>query len=37
MHGIGKPSEIARAAVLLASIERSRITGSTLYVDGVWH
>lgn len=34
MRRIGKPSEIARVAVFLASKEASYITGTTLYVDG---
>lgn len=34
MHRIGKPSEIARVAVFLASTDASYITGTTLYVDG---
>ena len=34
MHRIGKPSEIAKVAVFLASADASYITGATLYVDG---
>lgn len=34
MHRIGKPTEIARVAVFLASNAASYITGTTLYVDG---
>ena len=34
MHRIGKPSEIAKVAVFLASTDASYITGTTFYVDG---
>jgi len=34
LHRIGKPEEVARAAVFLASEEASFMTGSAIYVDG---
>ena len=34
MNRIGKPSEIAKVAVFLASADASYITGATFYVDG---
>ena len=34
LHRIGKPEEVARVAVFLASDEASFITGSAIYVDG---
>ncbi|KRK58181.1 glucose-1-dehydrogenase [Fructilactobacillus fructivorans] len=34
MHRIGKPSEVAAAAVWLASDQASYVTGVSLYVDG---
>lgn len=34
LHRIGKPEEVARAAVFLASEDASFITGSAFYVDG---
>jgi glucose 1-dehydrogenase len=34
MHRIGNPSEIAKVAVFLASMDASYITGATFYVDG---
>lgn len=33
---IGKPEDIAAAAVFLASDEADYVTGTTLYVDGGW-
>lgn len=33
---VGKPEEVAAAAVFLASEEASYVTGATLYVDGGW-
>lgn len=36
LHRIGKPEEVAAAAVFLASEEASYVTGATLYVDGGW-
>ena len=34
MHSIGRPEEIAKIALFLASSEASYITGTTIYVDG---
>ncbi len=34
LHRIGKPEEVARAAVFLASQDASFMTGSAVYVDG---
>jgi glucose 1-dehydrogenase len=34
IHRIGRPEEIARVAVFLASKDASYITGTTVYVDG---
>jgi glucose 1-dehydrogenase len=34
MHRIGRPEEIAKVALFLASSEASYITGTTIYVDG---
>ena len=34
IHTIGRPEEIARVAVFLASKDASYITGTTVYVDG---
>lgn len=36
LHRMGKPEEIAAAAVFFASEEASYVTGATLYVDGGW-
>lgn len=36
LHRIGKPEEVAAAAVFLASEEASYVTGVALYVDGGW-
>ncbi|MBI4193168.1 MAG: SDR family oxidoreductase [Candidatus Colwellbacteria bacterium] len=33
---IGRPEEVAAAAVFFASEEASYVTGATLYVDGGW-
>jgi glucose 1-dehydrogenase len=34
MHRIGKPEEIAKIALFLASNDASYITGTTIYTDG---
>ncbi len=34
MHRIGKPNEIGKVALFLASDAASYITGTTIYVDG---
>jgi glucose 1-dehydrogenase len=34
MHRIGKPDEVAKVALFLASSDTSYITGTTIYVDG---
>jgi NAD(P)-dependent dehydrogenase (short-subunit alcohol dehydrogenase family) len=34
MHRIGKPEEIAKVALFLASNDASYITGTTIYADG---
>jgi glucose 1-dehydrogenase len=34
MHIIGKPEEIAKVALFLASNDASYITGTTIYADG---
>ena len=36
MGRFGEPTEVAAAALFLASPESSYITGQTLYVDGGW-
>ena len=33
---IGKPEEVARAALFLASDDSSFVTGTLLFVDGGW-
>jgi glucose 1-dehydrogenase len=34
LHRIGKPDEVAKVALFLASPDASYITGTTIYVDG---
>ena len=34
LHRIGKPDEVAKVALFLASSDASYITGTTIYVDG---
>ena len=34
LHRIGKPDEVAKVALFLASTDASYITGTTIYVDG---
>lgn len=36
MGRIGKPEEVARAALFLASDDSSFVTGTLLFVDGGW-
>ncbi len=36
MGRIGKPEEVARAALFLASDDSSFVTGTLLFIDGGW-